>query len=431
MLRKLADSFLDKYGDRLAVLGAFLIPIKLSLSLIVIVPLTVATLCSSRTLELKNNHLVQSLLLFFTFAAIAAFFGIRPLKSLKEVLGLLFYASAYLPFFFAANRKGRDIIIALLCGQALAGLHSVADSALNWGMPRFFPGRVTESGQLAIAVFGLLAVLTICCREGCITMRQRGLSLALFIGLILCGFSNHIHNAGYTALALSAVAAICAWLLVLIAQYWRAGGKERCANLVIVIAPILAAALILNLKRGPWAGVFLGACYLLWRFRRRLILPIFLAGIGVVVGVSPIRDRVLESSENFFIKGGRNTIWETALDVSVRFPLGVGVGNASVLRDFSPDVQEGLSHFHSNPLNILAETGWVGLFLFGAFIVRCVREGLSKKDNFFAALSVAAVICWQVAGLVEYNIGDTEVLLAAVAVLGAIGAQVNKKTVDI
>jgi hypothetical protein len=428
MLREYADNFLNRFGERLAILAAFLIPVKLSLSLIVVIPLTIATILSSRLREFRQNALVQSLLLFFIFAAVAAFFGIRPAKSIKEIFGLMFYSAAFIPFYFAARRRWCEIILALLCGQALAGLHSVADSALNWEMPRFFPGRVTESGQLAIAMFGLSALFLNSKQN--LSSGGKLFAVLTFIGLLICGFSYRFVDPAASTAALIAISGVVVWSVFLMVQYWLGRDKDKYLNLLLFITPILLAALTLNLKRGPWAGVFFGAGFLLWHKRRGLILPILLAGIGVVVGIAPIRDRLLESSENFFIKGGRNTIWETALDVSVRFPLGVGVGNAGVLRDFAPDVPEGLSHFHSNPLNILAETGWVGLALFAAFIVKCIHRGMEQVGKYSGALVVAVVACWQIAGLVEYNIGDTEVLLALVAILGALTAKVKYDSAD-
>lgn len=426
-LRSLADAFLDRYGVKLAVLGAFLIPIKLSLSLIVILTLTLISFFSSDFSKVLGSQTAKNLLLFLAFASIAACFGIRPSESLPEVLGLVFYAAAFVPFYFAGFKDWRNILLAIVCGQAFAGLHSAADSALGWGMPRYFPGRVTESGQLAVVVFGALALLS----PEIDQVAKRGLSKiaagALFLSLIICGFSAKFIPSNFAVLPVGLIAIITVGFVAWILINSKRAEVSRFALIAYAALPIISAALVLNLKRGPWAGVFCGLIVILWRYRRALIIPIFLAGLSVVIGVTPIRDRLLESSENFFDKGGRNTIWQVALDVSFRFPLGVGLGNSRVLREFAPDVPEGLTHFHSNPLNILAETGWVGLFLFFGFVTTLLKSLISRYDGPVPTLIIGALISWQVAGLVEYNIGDTEVLLAVVAVLGVLSSQVQAR----
>jgi O-antigen ligase len=84
------------------------------------------------------------------------------------------------------------------------------------------------------------------------------------------------------------------------------------------------------------------------------------------------------------------------------------------------------SHLHNTPLQIVVERGIVGLgawlWIFAAFLVQGIsilrtlpREAPGERA--LALGSLAAVVTFLVAGLFEYNFGDTEVLLVAMALM--------------
>jgi O-antigen ligase len=133
-----------------------------------------------------------------------------------------------------------------------------------------------------------------------------------------------------------------------------------------------------------------------------------------------VQQRLLDSYEHFTIAGGRSTIWRIGAELASEYPLGIGYHNSGILRQFAPEIPSELKHFHNNLINIAAETGWLGMAVFVWFIVSIVT--LCFKDR-SAPLYVAigcAIVSWQVAGLVEYNFGDSEITLVVWALLGLV-----------
>ena len=134
--------------------------------------------------------------------------------------------------------------------------------------------------------------------------------------------------------------------------------------LLTLVVPFLASALLVNLKRGPWAGALVGGLALLFFVSRKNMVR-FLIVVGIAFfALQPIRTRLANSYNDFFIAGGRSVIWDIGVDLSARFPLGIGFGNSEILRAYSDEIPPELRHFHNNLLNILVECGWLGVMAF-------------------------------------------------------------------
>jgi O-antigen ligase len=182
----------------------------------------------------------------------------------------------------------------------------------------------------------------------------------------------------------------------------------------------MICALLVNLKRGPWLGVLVGCVCFACFYSRKLIAPLAAAAICAAVVVTPIRERILDSYEHFTISGGRSTIWRIGAELVSEYPLGIGYHNSGILREFSPEIPPELKHFHNNLLNIAAETGWLGVFVFIWLIAAIVKTCFSNRNKPLYVALGCAVISWQCAGLVEYNFGDSEVTILAWMLLGLI-----------
>src|SRR5690606_32938707 len=84
---------------------------------------------------------------------VTAFFGIRPLDSLRGAASLAFFSlSAPMIAGVARRVSAARLGMALVGGQTVAAVHTVADAAAGGALPRFFLGAVTESGQLALVL---------------------------------------------------------------------------------------------------------------------------------------------------------------------------------------------------------------------------------------------------------------------------------------
>ena len=132
--------------------------------------------------------------------------------------------------------------------------------------------------------------------------------------------------------------------------------------------------------------------------------------------VPPVRTRVTNSARDLFLPGNRYDIWVAAIDVVKRFPMGVGRKNGEILRDY-PNIPQHHKHAHNNLLQITLEGGYLtlGMFLwwmvsFGVLAWRAYRR-VPAGDRPLEALAVAILASFagfHVAGLVEYNFGDSQ-----------------------
>jgi O-antigen ligase len=192
------------------------------------------------------------------------------------------------------------------------------------------------------------------------------------------------------------------------------------ATLVTIQIPLLMCALIVNLKRGPWMGVLVGTVVFCFLYARRLVAVVVASAAILATLVAPVRERLLASYEHFTIEGGRSTIWRIGLELASEYPLGIGYHNSRVLRQFAPEIPPELNHFHNNLINIASEIGWLGLATFVWLLFAVVRTCFKDiRAPLYVAIG-CAIISWQVAGLVEYNFGDSEVTLIVWVLLGLV-----------
>jgi len=193
------------------------------------------------------------------------------------------------------------------------------------------------------------------------------------------------------------------------------------------IIPLISAALIINMKRGPWIGVTVGLTVLLLAIRPRLLFGIIPLLIAVFL-LEPIRTRLTASLEHFLLVGGRGEIWQLGGELLVRYPLGIGLENSRLMNQFSYDIPSNMNHFHSNLINMVVELGWLGLFsylwwigavLFLAFS-RYTKNRTECRSSEISFILGCGILSWQVAGLFEYNFGDSEVFIIALILIGII-----------
>jgi O-antigen ligase len=130
------------------------------------------------------------------------------------------------------------------------------------------------------------------------------------------------------------------------------------------------------------------------------------------MSIPQIRNRILEGRRDFNIAGGRKIMWQIGKELTQQYPMGIGFGNSRELRSFSYEIPPQHRHFHNNFLNIAVETGWPGILIFITWIGIILRNIGSLNGLPLALLSN------QMAGLVEYNFGDSEILMILFICLG-------------
>lgn len=298
--------------------------------------------------------------------AICSLFGINFVRSLSHLPSLLLLPVVALAYADLTSRVGvHRLLVWLLGGQAVAAIFTIICASFPETFPRFLLPRVTESGQIAIT---LVPAIALCLHPT--TPKRMVQSVAFFV------------------------------------------------------LPLITLSLLINLKRGPWVGASIALIIFLAMYRRKLLAYFLGAVTLIILCFSPIRTRLGQVEDHFFVAGGRSTIWEIGLELASKYPLGIGYENAPFLRKFSADIPSDLRHFHNNILNVLVEGGWIALFIYLWWITYVIRLGFKRSgpEAMYRAAIACGLIGWQIAGLVEYNFGDSEVALIAFVALGILSS---------
>lgn len=369
--------FYDKHSQKLFFALMFCIPLKLSASYIFLLPLLLSSLIYQistgkiKTFYAQNAQLANIWIMFLLVLFLSSFFGINFQSSFSKILQLAVYSFSITIFYCSFNKVDiNKALIVLLAAQSIASIHSILEFSYPLNFQRLFIGTVSESGQITLSLF---------------------LALGLFASLVSKDKKN--------------------FKLILVS---------------LLFTILILIGLLVNLKRGPWGGVLVGGLIFFIIMKRRFIIPFIACLLAPIFAFESFRDRVLNSIDHFFISGGRGDIWEIGYELVSKFPLGIGYGNSSFLRAYSTSVPAELQHFHSNFLNIVVEGGVLSLAIFLWFLFELFKQvALTKSRSYFVVSSICGVIAWQVAGLVEYNMGDSEVMLLAYLTIALLLYKVN------
>jgi O-antigen ligase len=215
----------------------------------------------------------------------------------------------------------------------------------------------------------------------------------------------------------------------------------------LVALGLLSLALLLALTRSVWPATAAGAVYLLWFWRRWVILLLPVAGVALLlVAPEPVAtrirsiyrpDRVLDSNQH------REVLRETGLEMIAANPwFGVGPEQVerNVRRYWPEDAPRPIprnwwyGHLHNTYIHYAAERGIVAalalLWLMGRALLefaRGARRTQSGEARFVLHAAAAVVIGVLVAGWWEVNLGDSEMLSTTVAVMGAAYAALQEE----
>lgn len=211
--------------------------------------------------------------------------------------------------------------------------------------------------------------------------------------------------------------------VILAAAWWlQRRERQQAGRAPLVILAFCLAALVLNFKRGSWVCAIICAGLFLWpRVGRRGRLLAVLCGV-VVLCLPPVQSRLLAIRQEFEAgSGGRWLMWRQIAPALVRdYPEGIGwhsLTNAW-MRELAPDVEPNQTHLHSNILQVLVETGWLGFAVYAMWMMKAFADTLGyslfARDRGEALLARGvcyALLALLLNGLVEYNFGDSEIIL--------------------
>jgi O-antigen ligase len=202
------------------------------------------------------------------------------------------------------------------------------------------------------------------------------------------------------------------------------------------IAPWLVSllGLLATYTRGAWMGFGAAVLSLLPVTRRGRWL--LLGGLVVLVlvalaGPQHLRERLLTmgNPDDPTVKE-RVYMWRSGFAIWREHPI-LGVGPGELKRVYEryalPEaVKKRTGHVHNTPLQMLVERGvlglaawlwiWVAFFARAIGLLRRLPEGAVSVRALVLG-SVAAIVGFLVAGLSEYNFGDSEVVMVAWAMM--------------
>jgi len=197
---------------------------------------------------------------------------------------------------------------------------------------------------------------------------------------------------------------------------------------------VMLWGLIVTYTRGAWIGFGAGVLTVAATVRRGRWLLV--TGLVVLVAAGLVAPRELRHRLLSMADAGeagvreRLFMWKSGLAMWRERPL-VGVGPGEVRREYPrfalPEAaKKRTSHVHNTPLQILVERGVVGLVawlvIWAAFFTRCVGllrrlPGEAVAERALVVGGMAAIVGFLVAGLSEYNFGDSEVVMVAWVVM--------------
>ena len=392
----------------------------LALSLVVLV----SRLVAGRA-HLLRTPLDTPLLALAVWTLLAASFAQDPVHSHEDSKKLLLFALLYVGVEALGRGAGRERVLSsvLLGGLALAGLMVAQHLFLGYDRldrrPSGFLGHYMSASGVTMAVL-LLAVARLALgprvRPRLVDLRLPAVVLtavAVVVVAILAG-----QGVLATRLCVGALAALAA----AVALSDRPAARAAEAALPLVTAPLAAWALVASQTRSAWVGAVLGLGVIAVLRAPRLLWLLGAAAAAVVLlrpaGVTSRLTILDESSRD------RYYMWQAGIDMVLDKPV-FGQGPGMILAAYpryrwpeAPNPRQ--PHLHNNLLEVAVERGLPGLafFLWWAVAVfaaalREARRGAGESPGaaWAAGGVLGALAAVFVAGLFEYNLGDSEVLM--------------------
>jgi O-antigen ligase len=211
--------------------------------------------------------------------------------------------------------------------------------------------------------------------------------------------------------------------------YWLLGGAVL----------VFFGAVWASFTRSAWMGLGAGL-FTIVLFKERRTMIFLLIGLFLTVAVLTLADRGFRTRavSTVKIKEGstveRFEIWQGTRDmIKDHILLGVGIGNfTKVFDQYRERYGVGThSHAHNTLLQVTAENGLIGLsaylYLWYIFFREMIRKVMVSTDSFTRGVmigTIGALVGFHVAGLFEYNLGDSEVVTMMWFIVG-LGLAVN------
>ena len=246
---------------------------------------------------------------------------------------------------------------------------------------------------------------------------------ALRVKLDACRASPMFRAKAFFSIYMTLGGALVICLALMLARLVAAAPSARLLEIVAGVPAL--AALALTYVRNAWLGLGAAVLVLSGLTRRYAWLVGILVAAAVALAVpSPVRHRALSIVDPADPTAReRLYFWQAGWRMVQDAPL-LGLGPGGVKRHY-PEYRDpaarrpATGHLHNNVVQIAAERGALGLCawlsIWIAFFVKAARiyarlPAARAGDRALCAGSLAAVAGFLIAGLFEYNFGDSEVI---------------------
>jgi O-antigen ligase len=381
--------------------------------------------------RLGRTPLDGPILAFAVWTLLSAAFSPDPLTSHDSAKKLILFAIFYLAVDVGAHERDRErMLTALLLG----GLVLSAGAILQFYFlgfdslgkrPRSFMGHYMTASGLAMGVFVVSGAWLACNRRWAAPSREDlRLVAGVLGGVVVLAFvqstglfvveAERLFVAGLAALAVVMALSRAAW-----------PGGATTVMLAALAFPVSAWALVLTRTRNAWLGAVTGLVVVAVLRAPRVLWAV--AGLllaFLVVRPSLVGERLTLADASSV---DRYYMWQAGIDMIREKPV-FGQGPGMILAVYpeyrwagAPNPRQ--PHLHDNALQIAAERGlpclafWI--WMVAAAMADAYREwrlGRRTPSAWVAAASLALLAAVMVAGLFEYNFGDSEVLMLTLLV---------------
>ena len=242
-----------------------------------------------------------------------------------------------------------------------------------------------------------------------------------YVGERITGFTSHWNT--YSAEEMFALVMLGALLL-----FGAPIGKRFW--LWLVCAVLMGVAILLGETRGIWIACAVAGLYLVWFWRRALVLAVpVLILLAYVASPAGVKERFTSIFKPKGVDSNqfRVVTWRTGLEMIKQHPL-LGVGPEGVKLHFNeyvpPDIPRPLpsgwyGHLHNIYLHYAAERGIPTMLILMWLLIQIIVDfwrGLRNLPpgpsdrRFLLHGGIAVVLATMAEGFVELNLGDSEVL---------------------
>ncbi len=373
------------------------------------------------------------LLAFSVWTLLSASFSADPVASHESAKKLVLFGLVYVAVDSLRTSEARERVVdaLLLGGTVLAAGALLQHFFLGYNTiarrPTSFLGHyMTAAGVQMATLIVAAARLTFASLPALPRPSRRDLSGFALLVAALAGLT-FLKRLGMFAVEaergiVAVVAAAAAWCALSRKEGVANGSRSAWAWLA---AAISCFALVVSLTRNAWLGAIAGIAILIM-LRAPKAFWLLPAGVAALLILSPrpVLDRMTLRDDS---SRDRYYMWQAAVDMILDRPV-FGQGPGMILARYplyrwreAPNPET--PHLHDNVLQIAAERGVPGAILWVWIFVGMLhaawrewRRPPGTARPWLAAAALAVLSGLFVAGLFEYNFGDSELLMLLLVV---------------